>query len=80
MLHKLGYVDITVADDGQYAIDYIQKDLDKYNILLLDLKMPRVSGLEVAKRVDEMYLEAGKEKPKIIALTAVAMSGDKSII
>lgn len=76
MLHKLGYTDITIADDGQIAVDLIEKNMNKYNILLLDLKMPRLSGLDVAKRVHKLYRDNPK-KPKIVALTALAMNGDR---
>ena len=36
-----------VAEDGKYGIDIIDKHSDNIDIILLDLVMPRVDGVEV---------------------------------
>lgn len=70
MLKKLGY-DPVLVEDGQEAIDAV-KNAD-FNILLMDLQMPRVDGLEAAKQIIEEVPE--DRRPDIIALTA-AVSND----
>jgi CheY-like chemotaxis protein len=59
-----GYV-VGQAEDGQVAIDILQKE--SYDLILLDIKMPRVDGFEVLRFVK-------KQSPltKVIVLTGFA--------
>lgn len=43
---------VTVADNGQTAIDAIKKDI--YDLIITDMKMPRVSGLDLLKYAKEL--------------------------
>lgn len=64
--HQLGAEGFTVstADDGDTAIDKLQKN--PYDVILLDIRMPRVSGIEVLK-----FLKEKKNPARVIILTAV---------
>jgi len=78
MLHKHGYTDIAIANDGQEALDLVEEYPNRFKIVLLDLKMPRKSGLEVAQIFDKKSrANPSWKKPVVIALTAVAMQGDR---
>jgi CheY-like chemotaxis protein len=45
---------VEVARDGQEAIDYLVNDgNDLPRLVLLDLKLPRIDGLEVLRRIRE---------------------------
>ncbi|MGA9658392.1 MAG: ATP-binding protein [Asticcacaulis sp.] len=66
-LEPLGFV-ITEAVDGQEALDL---DMSRYDLVLMDLNMPRLGGLE-ATRLFRAQEAAGKHVP-IVALTADAM-------
>ncbi|MGB0717617.1 MAG: response regulator, partial [Phycisphaerae bacterium] len=48
-----GY-EVIVANDGEMALDAIQKDSP--DLLLLDVMMPKLDGLEVCQRVRESGL------------------------
>lgn len=47
MLAKLGHPDVDEVEDGQEAIDALAAT--HYDLLLLDLSMPRLSGLDVVR-------------------------------
>jgi signal transduction histidine kinase/ActR/RegA family two-component response regulator len=70
-LELAGYKVIT-AEDGIEGI--IQARLTKPDLILMDLQMPRMDGLEATKKL-RSELEF-KDTP-IIALTALAMQGDR---
>ncbi len=54
--------DIDIAGDGVQAINLIQKAI--YDVVLLDLRMPRVSGIEVLK-----FLQEHSPSTQVIILT-----------
>ncbi|MBI1805112.1 MAG: response regulator [Ignavibacteriae bacterium] len=55
---------VDTADDGDTAIETLKKK--SYDIILLDMRMPRVGGIEVLKHIRER-----KIKSRVIVLTAV---------
>jgi len=69
-LKKFGYKNIDVVGNGQEALEALEKK--KYNLILMDIKMPVMSGLEASKLIHDKY---GDKRPIIIALTAVATFG-----
>jgi two-component system sensor histidine kinase/response regulator len=71
ILQKLGY-EPTMVENGQEALDAINKD--HYDIILMDLQMPEMDGLEATRII--RHSPAGYQ-PVIIALTANAMQGDE---
>jgi CheY-like chemotaxis protein len=71
MLRKKGYA-VDVAGDGLSAIETLhQKD---YALVLMDVQMPGLDGLEATRRIRAM--DRFKSLP-IVAMTAHAMSGDR---
>lgn len=50
--------DITCFQNGQVLLEKMQKGEDDVDLLLLDIDMPEISGLEVAKMVREMGKES----------------------
>jgi len=60
------------ATDGQEALDIATREHP--DLILMDIRLPTVSGLEVARRLKEN--QAFSHIP-IIALTAHAMKGDR---
>lgn len=77
MLNTIGYNKIDVAFDGSEAVKKIdeQYDLNKpYNVLLLDLKMPVMDGIEVAH-----HIHANKyEDLKTVVITSSVAESDKA--
>jgi len=67
-LTKLGYT-VFVAEDGEEALSKVFSDLP--DIILLDVKIPKINGIEVCKRIKSD--ERTKAIPVII-LSAKAQS------
>lgn len=72
MLEKLGYSNISVVVNGKLAIE--QALTGKYDLILMDIKMPVMGGYKAASIITK---KMGNNRPPIIALTAIAMKGDR---
>ncbi len=72
LLTKAGYP-VDVVDNGARAVDAVVKG--RYSLVLMDVQMPEVDGLEAARRIRQQ--EAPGQHVPIIALTAHAMQGDR---
>jgi len=59
------HFDVTTASDGEQAISHLRKK--KFNVAVLDIKMPKVDGFEVLKFIRSDYPDT-----KIIILTGYA--------
>jgi len=75
LLQKRGYT-VEVANDGHQALAALEKaGPSGFDLALMDVQMPFMSGFEVTAAVREMEKSSGEHLP-IIALTAHAMKGD----
>ncbi|KAJ3150512.1 hypothetical protein HDU86_006390 [Geranomyces michiganensis] len=79
LLNKMGYVDAELADDGLKVLEKVEKT--HYDLILMDLAMPNMGGIEAAKALAERWNNAheqyGHRKPPIvIALTASGTAED----
>ena len=70
MLKSLKVSDVDIAINGTEGIEKATAKM--YDIILMDLQMPDISGFEASKQIAEFY-RASAQKPTIIALTANAM-------
>jgi PAS domain S-box-containing protein len=72
LLEKLGYSP-DLARNGVEAVEAVR--LQPYDVVLMDVEMPEMDGLEAARRIHgERH---GARLPRIIAVTANAMQGDR---
>jgi PAS domain S-box-containing protein len=71
MLDRLGYQAEAVAN-GLEVLQALERQ--PYDIVLMDVQMPEMDGLEAARRIREM---PAARQPYIIAMTAHAMKGDR---
>ena len=74
LLEAQGY-DILQTQDGMAALKIAREEVP--DLILMDIQLPEVSGLEVAKWIKED--ENLREIP-VIAVTAFAMKGDEEKI
>jgi len=65
VLGRKGYA-VTTANDGPEAIERVKKS--SFDIVFLDIKMPRLNGVETYRRVKELRPEA-----VVVMMTAYAV-------
>jgi len=73
LLKTMGY-QTAVACNGLEVLAAVERQ--PYDIILMDMQMPEMDGLEASRRLFELYHRA-ETRPWIIALTANAMQGDR---
>ena len=69
-----------VAPDGAAAIEcwLAAREAGKpYDLILMDVHMPDIDGLEAARRIRAIEAESGSPRTRIIALTANAFDEDR---
>ena len=71
MLESGGY-EVTGAQGGKECLDLLGKEA--FDIILLDVTMPEVSGLDVVK---ELHESGNLEKNNVILFTAASISDDE---
>jgi len=71
LLHKSGY-DVTIADSGRKALDIIKED--KFDLIVSDIRMPGMSGIETLRKLREKEKEGEKITPAVI-ITGYAGEG-----
>jgi signal transduction histidine kinase/ActR/RegA family two-component response regulator len=72
MLRNWGH-EVTLADNGQIAVDLFASA--RWDIVLMDIQMPVMSGLEAAARIRAM--EKAGERVPIIAVSANVLDTDR---
>ncbi|RKZ14342.1 hypothetical protein DRQ50_09085, partial [bacterium] len=74
LLERHGH-DVTIVGNGQEALEAIGRNT--YDLVLMDVQMPVMDGLEATTRLREQEAAAGGHRLPVIALTAHAMVGDR---
>ena len=75
MLSRWGH-QVTIANHGQEALDRLEQDPDRYQLVLMDVLMPVMDGLQATAAIREREQTSGGHIP-IVAITAQAMKGDR---
>jgi CheY-like chemotaxis protein len=72
MLKRLG-LRADLAENGRVALERLQEQ--DYDLVLMDMQMPELDGLAATRRIRAEL--AAERQPRIVAVTANAMKGDR---
>lgn len=72
-------VDVEIAVDGQESLDILTKAPGAFGLVLMDLHMPRVSGIDATRQIRGTSIDPPRNVP-IIAVTADVAFHDDSIV
>jgi len=78
MLRELGHT-VSGAADGEAAI--VACDAESFDVVLMDLNLPRLGGLEATRRILRRYADRGTlpTAPVVVALTASVSEADRAL-
>jgi CheY-like chemotaxis protein len=74
LLQQMGYR-ADLASNGTEAVESVKRQA--YDVVLMDVQMPEMDGLEAARQINARWRP--QERPRIIAMTANAMQGDREM-
>lgn len=74
LLEQMGYR-ADLASNGAEAVESVNRQT--YDIVLMDVQMPEMDGLEASRRINKDFPE--EDRPRIVAMTANAMQGDREM-
>ncbi|BCM94011.1 signal transduction histidine-protein kinase BarA [Abditibacteriota bacterium] len=72
LLDRMGYR-ADIAGNGLEVLASLERQT--YDVILMDVQMPEMDGMEASRRICSLYPRASR--PHIIAMTANAMTGDR---
>ena len=72
LLERMGH-EVRTAGDGAAALDALRERA--YDVVLMDIQMPGMDGLEATRRLRSEQVPGGQ--PRVIALTASVMEDDR---
>jgi CheY-like chemotaxis protein len=75
-LTNLG-LSVTRVEDGRQALEALMHSPPPFDLVLMDLQMPGMDGLEATRQLRRWERERGMEPTPVVALTANAQPSDR---
>ncbi len=77
ILLKKRSIEVEIVENGKLAIDAYRKNPALYDLILMDIQMPIMNGIDATKEIIKYEIENHIPHTNIVALTANAIKGDK---
>lgn len=71
-------VEVAIAEDGQRGVDILRETPDAFGLVLMDLNMPDISGLEATRIIRESAMDPASKLP-IVAVTSDTTYHDEDL-
>jgi len=71
-LLKIEGYELTIAENGQEAIEFVQKSF--YDLVITDIRMPRLDGVETIQKIKKLQ-EVGDRKSNFMVITGYSDPG-----
>lgn len=68
-------MEVVCVEDGGKAVE--KAAAEDFDVILMDVQMPVLDGLDATRKIRSMEKRSGKKRRTVIALTALAMQGDR---
>lgn len=68
---------VVMTGDGEECLDVYNSSPEPFDVVISDVQMPKVGGLEVVKQIREWEAQGIKPRIPVIALTAHALEQDR---
>ncbi len=78
LLERRGY-HVSLAENGALAVDLLTAGNAHFDVVLMDMQMPVMDGLEATRRIRAAEAASGRPRQLVFAMTANAMQGDREI-
>lgn len=75
IVEKIGF-NVDVVANGIEVLNILKSNPNKYALILMDLQMPELNGIDATKEIVKVY---GKDRPKIFAISAGSFNDDPSM-
>lgn len=67
---------VDVVPNGLEVLIKLEEQPKKYDLILMDLQMPQMNGLDATKEIVKLY---GNDRPKIFAISAGSFEDDENL-
>lgn len=77
LLENMG-IEVTGARSAEEAIKAVKKQ--SFQLILMDIRMPKINGIEAVQRIRDLEVKEGRIKTPIIAITAHILPHEKNTL